>query len=142
MFGFVHRIEYDPKRNSLIALITYSNGIMTYTISNEGLQVGDFIVNGENLQLKAGNTTSLNFIPVGLKINSLEIYPNAGAQFIRAAGSFATIISKFNKLGIIKLKSGEIRKVLLNCIATIGTVSNFQYMYRNFRKAGYFRIKG
>jgi large subunit ribosomal protein L2 len=77
-----------------------------------------------------------------LKINSIELSENKGAQFIRAAGSYATIISKFEKIVILKLKSGELRRVHSNCMATIGSISNFQYIYRNFRKAGFYRLKG
>lgn len=142
IFGFVHRIEYDPKRNSLIALIVYSNGIMSYILSPENLLVGDCVFAKENIVLRVGNSTYLDQIPIGLRINSVELVANRGAQFIRAAGSYATIVSKFEKSVILKLKSGELRKFHSNCIATIGSVSNFQYIYRNFRKAGFYRMKG
>jgi large subunit ribosomal protein L2 len=142
IFGFVHRIEYDPKRNSLIALVIYSNGIMSYIISPEGLLVGDCVFAKENIVFKPGNSTYLQGIPIGLKINSVELIPNYGAQFIRAAGCYATIVSKFEDTVILKLKSGELRKIYGNCMATIGPVSNFQYIYRNFRKAGFYRMKG
>ena len=142
IFGFVHRIEYDPKRNSLIALVVYSNGIMSYILAPEGLLVGDCVFAKENIVLRPGNSTYLQQIPIGLKISSIELVENKGAQFIRAAGSYATIVSKFENVVILKLKSGELRKVYSNCIATIGSVSNFQYIYRNFKKAGFYRLKG
>jgi len=142
IFGFVHRVEYDPKRNSLIALIVYSNGVMSYILAPDGLLLGDCIFAKENIVLKPGNSTYLQHIPIGLKINSIELSENKGAQFIRAAGSYATIISKFEKIVILKLKSGELRRVHSNCMATIGSISNFQYIYRNFRKAGFYRLKG
>lgn len=142
IFGFVHRIEYDPKRNSLLALIVYSNGVMSYIVSPEGLLIGDCVFSKENVVFKPGNCTFLKEIPVGLRINSIELVENKGAQFIRSAGSYATIISKFQNSVIVKLKSGEIRKIHGNCVATIGTVSNFQYIYRNFKKAGFYRMKG
>lgn len=142
IFGFVQRIEYDPKRNALLALVVYSNGIMSYIIATEGLSVGDSIISRENIVFKSGNSTFLNNIPVGVKISSLELYQNRGAQFIRSAGTFATVISKFENSIILKLKSGEFRKFHGNCIATVGVVSNFQYMFRNFKKAGFFRLKG
>ena len=142
IFGFVHRIEYDPKRNSLIALIVYSNGIMSYILAPEGLLIGDCIFAKENIVLKPGNSTFLYNIPIGLKINSIELIENKGSQLIRAAGSYATIISKFQNTVILKLKSGELRKIHSKCMATIGPVSNFQYIYRNFRKAGFYRLKG
>jgi large subunit ribosomal protein L2 len=142
IFGFVHRIEYDPRRNSLIALVVYSNGIMSYILAPEGLLIGDCIFAKENIVLKPGNSTYLHRIPIGVRINSVELNENKGAQFIRAAGSYATIVSKFEDITILKLKSGELRRVNSNCTATIGSISNFQYIYRNFRKAGFYRLKG
>lgn len=142
IFGFVHRIEYDPKRNSLIALIVYSNGIMSYIIAAEGLMVGDCVFAKENVVIRPSNCSYLSSLPIGLKLNCIELHPNRGAQFVRAAGAYATIVSKFEKAVILKLKSGELRKVYSNCLASIGEVSNFQYIYRNFRKAGFYRLKG
>jgi large subunit ribosomal protein L2 len=115
---------------------------MSYIIATEGLLIGDCVFAKENIVLKSGNSTYLQQIPVGLKISSIELKENKGAQFIRAAGSYATIISKLENIVILKLKSGELRKIHSNCIATIGSVSNFQYIYRNFRKAGFYRLKG
>jgi large subunit ribosomal protein L2 len=135
-------VEYDPKRNSLIALIIYSNGIMAYSLATEGISVGDFIINSEKNIIKSGNSTLLCSIPVGVRISSIELIPNKGAQIIRSAGTYATIISTFKNFCILKLKSGEMRKFPSKCLATIGTVSNFQYMYRKFEKAGYYRLKG
>jgi large subunit ribosomal protein L2 len=142
IFGFVHRIEYDPRRNSLIALVVYSNGIMSYILAPEGLLIGDCIFAKENIVLKPGNSTYLNRIPIGVRISSVELHENRGAQFIRAAGAYATIVSKFENVTILKLKSGELRRVGSNCMATVGSISNFQYIYRNFRKAGFYRLKG
>jgi large subunit ribosomal protein L2 len=142
IFGFIHRIEYDPKRNSLIALVIYSNGVMSYILATEGLSVGDCVFAKEDIVFKSGNSTYLRSIPIGLKISSLEIYPNKGAQLIRSAGSYATLVSRFEKISILKLKSGELRRFDSNCMATIGSVSNFNYIYRNFRKAGFYRLKG
>lgn len=142
IFGFVHRIEYDPKRNSLIALIVYSNGVMSYIIAPANLMVGDCVFAKDSVVIRPGNCSYLYNLPIGLKINSIELYPNQGSQLIRAAGSYATIISKFEKSVILKLKSGELRKVASNCLATVGEVSNFEYIYRNFRKAGFYRRKG
>jgi large subunit ribosomal protein L2 len=84
----------------------------------------------------------LSSIPIGVRISSIELIPNRGAQFVRAAGTYATIITIYKDLCLLKLKSGEIRKFPSNCLATIGVVSNFQYMYRKFKKAGYYRHKG
>ena len=142
VFGFVHRVEYDPKRNSLIALVVYSNGIMSYILAPEGLGVGDCIFAKENILFKPGNSTYLGEMPIGLKINSIELYPNKGAQLVRAAGCYATLVSRFEKISVIKLKSGELRRISSNCMATVGSVSNFSYIYRNFNKAGFYRLKG
>lgn len=142
IYGFIHRIEYDPKRNSLIALVVYSNGIMSYIIAPEGVNIGDCILAKDGIVFRPGNSTYLYNIPIGLKINSVELVPNSGAQLIRAAGSYATIISKFKNTVVVKLKSGEVRKFFSNCLATVGSVSNFQYIYRNFKKAGFYRLKG
>jgi large subunit ribosomal protein L2 len=142
IYGFVHRLEYDPKRNSLIALVVYSNGIMSYIIAPENVNVGDCVLAKEDIVFKPGNSTYLYNVPIGLKVNSIELVPNAGAQLIRAAGSYATVISRFESTVIVKLKSGELRKISSNCLATIGSVSNFQYIYRNFKKAGFYRLKG
>jgi large subunit ribosomal protein L2 len=138
----VHRIEYDPKRNALIALVVYSNGIMSYILAPEGLGVGDCVFAKENIVFKPGNTTFLSEMPVGLKINSIEIWPSRGAQLIRSAGSYATLVSRFEKVSILKLKSGELRRFDSSCTATVGSVSNFNYIYRNFAKAGFYRLKG
>lgn len=142
IFGFVHRIEYDPKRNALLALVVYSNGIISYIIATENLSVGDCILAKENVVLKSGNLTFLGNIPIGFRICCVEFYPNAGAQLVRSAGTYATIISKLDTFVILKLKSGELRKFSSDCSAMLGTVSNFQYMYRDFKKAGYYRLKG
>lgn len=142
LLGYVKRIEYDPNRNSLIALIIYPNGILSYIIATEGLRVGSSIISKDSINLNSGNCSYLSSLPVSLKISCLEIYPNSGAQLARAAGSFAIIISKSKNYCLLKLKSGEIRKFHSNCIATIGVVSNFSYIYKNFKKAGYYRLKG
>jgi large subunit ribosomal protein L2 len=115
---------------------------MSYILAPEGLLIGDCIFAKENIVLKPGNSTYLHRIPIGVKISSIELNENKGAQLIRAAGSYATIVSKFENITVLKLKSGELRRVASNCTATIGSVSNFQYIYRNFRKAGFYRLKG
>jgi large subunit ribosomal protein L2 len=115
---------------------------MAYVLATEGLHVGDYIFAKESVTSKTGNSSYLSSLSIGLRISSIELIPNNGAQFIRAAGSYATIISKFEGTVIVKLKSGELRKIPSNCLATIGAVSNFQYIYRNFRKAGFYRLKG
>lgn len=142
--GFIHRIEYDPNRSSLIALIVYSNGIMCYSIHVSNLRIGDVIFSTLNNKfLKKGVTTFLKNIPFGTKIHCIESYGNRGAQFVRSAGTYAVIISKGSHNAIVKLPSNELRKFHLNSIATVGVVSNFQTCYyRKFKKASYYRLKG
>lgn len=142
VFGFIHRIEYDPKRNALLALVVYSNGIISYIVSPENLSVGDCVIAKENVLLRPGNLTFLKDIPIGVKISCVEIYPNAGAQLIRAAGSYATVVSNLETFVVLKLKSGELRRFDSSSTAMIGAISNFQYIYRNFKRAGYYRLKG
>lgn len=142
IYGIVLRIEYDPNRTALLALVAYSNGILSYIIAPENINVGYKIFAKEDINFIEGNATFLKNIPVGIKIHNIELKFNKGAQLIRAAGSYATIISKLNDFVIIKLKSGEIRKIHGNCMATIGTVSNFTFGFRKFMKAGYYRLKG
>lgn len=143
VYGFVHRIEYDPNRNSLISLIVYSNGIMCYSIHINNLLVGDLIYSTDNLvDFKLGYSTFMKNIPIGVRINQLELSMNAGSQMVRSAGLFATIISKIKNVVVVKLPSNELRKFSELSVATIGAVSNFQFIYRIFRKAGYYRLKG
>jgi large subunit ribosomal protein L2 len=115
---------------------------MSYIIAPEGLSVGDCIFTKENIVFRPGNATYIQNIPIGVRINSIALFPNSGAQFIRAAGTYATVVTKSINMTVVKLKSGELRRVLFDCMATIGAVSNFRYMYRSFRKAGAYRLMG
>lgn len=142
LYGFVLRLEYDPNRTALLALIAYSNGIISYIIAPEGLSVGDRVLAKDEILYKPGNCTYLFKIPIGVKIHNVELSVNKGGQLARAAGSFSIIISHLQKYSVIKLKSGELRKVLGTCLATIGSVSNFEFGFRKFMKAGYYRLKG
>lgn len=142
VYGFVLRIEYDPLRSSLIALICYSNGILSYILAPEGINVGDSVISREAINYTSGNATLLSNIPIGIKIHCVELEPNKGGQLIRSAGSFCTIVSKSSFYVVLKLKSGELRKVNSCCMATVGAVSNFEFAFRKFLKAGYFRQKG
>ncbi len=142
LFGFVNRIEYDPKRNALISLVSYSNGIITYILNCEGLGIGDFVYFSSFFVNRPGFSTYLANIGVGVKINSIQSSCFNQSQFIRSAGCFATIISKLSGFVLVKLKSNEIRKFNSLGVATVGAVSNFNYIFRNFQKAGYYRLMG
>lgn len=140
--GKVTSIEYDPNRSARIALITYADGEKRYIIAPLGLNVGDTVLSGENVPLKPGNTTFLRNIPIGTIIHNIEIIPGKGAQIARSAGSYAQILSKDEKYAQIKLPSGEIRLINLNCRATIGQVGNVDHENVQLGKAGRSRHLG
>jgi large subunit ribosomal protein L2 len=140
--GKVTAIEYDPNRSARIALITYADGEKRYIIAPLGLNVGDTILSGENVPLKPGNTTFLRNIPVGTIIHNIELLPGKGGQIARSAGSYAQILSKDEKYAQIKLPSGEIRLINLNCRATIGQVGNVDHENVQLGKAGRSRYLG
>lgn len=140
--GKVTSIEYDPNRSARIALITYADGEKRYIIAPLGLNVGDTILSGENVPLKPGNATFLRNIPVGTIIHNIELIPGKGAQIARSAGSYAQILSKDEKYAQIKLPSGEIRLINLNCRATIGQVGNVDHENVQLGKAGRSRYLG
>ncbi|MCX7758345.1 MAG: 50S ribosomal protein L2 [bacterium] len=132
----VKTIEYDPNRTAWISLVEYSDGEKRYILTPEGLKVGDTILSGEDVEIKVGNCLPLRSIPVGTFIHNLELYPGKGAQLVRSAGSVAQLIGKEGDYAIVRLPSGEIRKVNLKCRATIGRVSNSDHSNIVIGKAG------
>ncbi|MCS7243924.1 MAG: 50S ribosomal protein L2 [Candidatus Calescibacterium sp.] len=132
----VKTIEYDPNRTAWISLVEYSDGEKRYILTPEGLKVGDTILSGEDVEIKVGNCLPLRSIPVGTFIHNLELYPGRGAQLVRSAGSVAQLIGKEGDYAIVRLPSGEIRKVNLKCRATIGRVSNSDHSNIVIGKAG------
>jgi len=140
--GKVASIEYDPNRSANIALINYLDGEKRYIIAPLELKVGDKIESGENADIKVGNALPLNNIPVGTTVHNVELNPGAGAKLARSAGSSVQILGKEGKYVIIRLKSGETRKVLGTCRATIGEVGNTDYELVNLGKAGRKRHMG
>jgi len=140
--GKVTAIEYDPNRSARIALITYADGEKRYIIAPLGLNVGDTILSGENVPLKPGNTTFLRNIPVGTIVHNIELLPGKGGQIARSAGTYAQILSKDENYAQIKLPSGEIRLINLNCRATIGQVGNVDHENVQLGKAGRSRYLG
>lgn len=139
--GHVERIEYDPNRNTYIALILYDDGERRYIISPDGLKVGDVIQTGFNVPIIIGNCTFLSNMSIGLFIHNIELYPGCGAVLSRSAGCAAQILDIGDIYTIIRLRSGEIRKVLSKCKATIGQLSNRKYMLTTVGKAGRSRWK-
>jgi len=134
--GRVASIEYDPNRSANIALINYLDGEKRYIIAPLGLKVGDKIENGVNADIKVGNALPLENIPVGTTVHNVELNPGAGAKLARSAGTSVQILGKEGKYVIIRLRSGETRKVLATCRATIGEVGNSDYELVNLGKAG------
>ena len=140
--GNVSTIEYDPNRSANIALITYADGEKTYIIAPNGLKVGDVIYSGPAADIKVGNALPLANIPVGTIIHNIEMKPGKGAQLARSAGNSAQLMAKEEKYAQVRLPSGEVRKVLLNCRATIGEVGNEEHGNIQIGKAGRKRHMG
>lgn len=142
IWGKVHSIEYDPNRTANIALIHYEDGEKRYIIAPIGLKVNDKIIASDKAEVKTGNNLKLVNIPLGIPIHALELVPNQGGKIVRSAGTSATILAKEGKFGNIKMPSGEIRKILLDCHATIGVVSNEDWSNIIIGKAGRKRHMG
>ena len=140
--GRVATIEYDPNRSANIALINYRDGEKRYIIAPKGLKVGMIIENGPEADIKVGNALPLENIPVGTVIHCIELKPGKGAELARSAGASAQILGRDGKYVILRLQSGETRKVLGTCMATIGTVGNEDYELVNLGKAGRKRHMG
>jgi large subunit ribosomal protein L2 len=140
--GNVATIEYDPNRTANIALINYVDGEKRYIIAPKGLKVGDVIISGADADIKIGNALPLENIPVGTVIHNIELKPGKGAQLVRAAGTEAQLLGKEDRYVVIRLSSGEMRKVLKNCRATIGSVGNQDHELIKIGKAGRTRWLG
>ena len=140
--GNVSTIEYDPNRSANIALVTYADGEKTYIIAPNGLKVGDVVFSGPESDIKVGNALPLANIPVGTIIHNIEMKPGKGAQLARSAGNSAQLMAKEEKYAQVRLPSGEVRKVLLNCRATIGEVGNEEHGNIQIGKAGRKRHMG
>jgi len=141
--GKVSAIEYDPYRNCRIALITYSDGEKRYILQPSGLKVGDEVVSAESgLDVKPGNAMKMKNIPVGTIIHNIEMKPGKGGQIARSAGGYAQLMGKEEKYVILRLPSGEMRQILSECMATIGTVGNEDWSNVVIGKAGRNRHRG
>ena len=138
----VKSIEYDPNRSANIALISYMDGVKSYIIAPKGLSVGDVVESGEMVDVKIGNTMPIMNIPVGTVIHNIELKPGKGGQLARSAGGSAQILGREGKYVLIRLASGETRKILGTCRATIGVVGNEDYELVKVGKAGRTRYKG
>jgi large subunit ribosomal protein L2 len=138
----VESIEYDPNRSARIALLKYADGEKRYILAPDALKVGDPIMSGENAEIKAGNALPLEKIPVGLTIHAIEMKEKKGAQMVRSAGAAAQLVAKEGKWAMIKLPSGEVRRIPILCYASIGQVSNIDHMNITIGKAGRSRWMG
>lgn len=135
-------LEYDPNRSAYIALVQYEDGEKRYIIAPNDLKVGDVIRSGPDADIKPGNALNLINIPVGTVIHNIELYPGKGAQLVRSAGNMAQLMAKEGSHALIRLPSGELRKVPVNCMATIGQISNLDHENVNIGKAGRKRHMG
>ena len=135
-------IEYDPNRTAYIALIEYENGERSYILAPAGLKDGDVIYSGADSDIKTGNSLPIANIPVGTFIHNIELYPGKGAQLVRSAGAAAQLMAKENGMAQVRLPSGEVRLVRLDCIATIGQVGNIEHENVKLGKAGKTRHRG
>ena len=135
-------IEYDPNRTANIALICYADGQKAYILAPQGLKVGQKIMNGEHAEARLGNCLPLSLIPIGTEVHNVELYPGAGAQMVRSAGVAAQLMAKEGKYATLRLPSGEMRMVPINCRASIGVVGNGEHNLVNIGKAGRKRHMG
>lgn len=138
----VERLEYDPNRSANIALVLYKDGERRYIIAPKGLQAGDQVVSGDHAPIKAGNTLPMRNIPVGSTVHCVEMKPGKGAQIARSAGTYVQIVARDGAYVTLRLRSGEMRKVLADCRATVGEVGNAEHMLRSLGKAGASRWRG
>ncbi len=140
--GKIERLEYDPNRSANIALVLYVDGERRYIIAPRGIKAGDEVLSGEAAPIRVGSCLPLQNIPVGSTIHCVELKPGKGAQFIRSAGTSAQLAAREGTYAVLKLRSGEMRKVLSTCRATIGEVSNTEHNLRRIGKAGANRWRG
>jgi len=140
--GVVERIEYDPNRTAHIALVLYTDGERRYIIATKGMKDGDEVRSGSEAPIKSGNAMALRHIPIGTQVHNIELKPGRGGQLARSAGNSAQFTAREGIYAYIRLKSGETRKVHIDCRATLGEVSNDEHSLRVYGKAGAKRWRG
>ncbi|MDH5469575.1 MAG: 50S ribosomal protein L2 [Gammaproteobacteria bacterium] len=138
----VERIEYDPNRSAHLALLLYADGERRYILAPKGVKAGDEIRNGSDAPIKAGNAMPMRNIPVGALIHNIEMKPGKGGQMARSAGNSAQLVAREGDHATLRLRSGEMRKVMADCFATIGEVGNVEHGLRSLGKAGATRWRG
>jgi large subunit ribosomal protein L2 len=134
--GRVEAIEYDPNRSARIALVVFTDGERRYILAAEGMKVNDAVMSGPDAEIRPGNALPIRFIPLGTVVHNVELYPGRGGQLVRSAGLSAQVLAKEGTMAQIRLPSGEVRYIDMNCLATIGTVSNSDHANINLGKAG------
>lgn len=132
----VESIEYDPNRSARIALVVYNDGERRYILAPQGLNVGDTVMSGPGADIRPGNALPIRNIPLGTMVHNIELYPGRGGQLVRSAGLAAQVLAKEGKMAQVRLPSGEVRYVHMDCFATIGVVSNPDHANINLGKAG------
>lgn len=138
----VERLEYDPNRSANIALLKYADGERRYILAPKGVSAGDAIISGEGAPIKAGSAMSLRNVPVGAVVHNIELKPGKGGQLARSAGASAQVVAREGAYCTLRLRSGEMRKVLSDCRATLGEVGNSEHALRELGKAGASRWRG
>jgi len=138
----VTSIEYDPNRTARIALLTYDDGERRYIVAPLGIQVGDSLMSGPDAEIRAGNALPIRNIPLGTQVHNIELYPGRGAQIARSAGVSAQLVAKEGPQAQLRLPSGEVRYIQMDCMATIGQVSNAEHANMTLGKAGRKRWMG
>jgi large subunit ribosomal protein L2 len=138
----VASIEYDPYRTAFIALLNYTDGEKRYILAPQGLQVGATVSSGDDVAPDLGNALQLKNMPLGTNVHNIEMQPGQGGKLVRSAGTSAQLTNKEDKYAVLKMPSGELRKVLINCYATVGVVSNSDHSLQSMGKAGRNRWRG
>ena len=138
----VASIEYDPNRTAFIALLNYADGEKRYILAPQGIQVGSEVISGDSVAPEIGNALQMKFMPLGTNIHNIEMQPGQGGKMVRSAGTSAQLTIKEERYAVLKMPSGELRKVLINCYATVGVVSNSDHSLERMGKAGRNRWKG
>ena len=134
--GRVESIEYDPNRSARIALVVYNDGERRYILAPQGLKAGDNVLSGAGADIRPGNAMPIRAIPLGTLVHNIELYPGRGGQLVRSAGLGAQLLAKEGERAQLRLPSGEVRSIDINCLATIGVVSNAEHANQNLGKAG------
>jgi large subunit ribosomal protein L2 len=135
-------IEYDPYRTAFIALLNYADGEKRYILAPQGLQVGATVISGNDVAPEVGNALQMKNMPLGTNVHNIEMQPGQGGKLVRSAGTTAQLTNKEDKYAVLKMPSGELRKILINCVATVGVVSNSDHNLEMAGKAGVNRWKG